>query len=269
MGCAARGRALAPHRRGSAVLGPCPLGVRRRGCLGVAPVVNQPVNWWRPAAVANAAELRAFASAGPAIIASRDDWRQSKTPHSGRRVRPGGRTRCSLPLPPGARSIADWRWVISRRLLVERFGAQHPQAVATIVTTARQPVRLDALIDQYEDIGEGLRSAGPDESWWTGVKRELGTLVTVHRADVPSVRPQARFDRAEERLRRGEVDGALAETMRLPGVARASDWIAQARRYVAVHRALDEIESPLRFFPLSPLRPPPSGPTARGRRAPG
>ncbi|MEO5641504.1 MAG: hypothetical protein ABIQ98_07025 [Sphingomicrobium sp.] len=128
-------------------------------------------------------------------------------------------------------------------LLVERFGAQHEQAVATIITSARQPVRLDELIDQYGRLGDDLRRAGPDESWWTGVRRELGSLVSVHRADVPSVRPQARFDRAEERLRRGEVDRALAETMRMPGVTRANDWVGEARRYVAVHRALDEIES--------------------------
>jgi hypothetical protein len=31
--------------------------------------------------------------------------------------------------------------------------------------------------------------------------------------------------------------------MRLPGAARANDWVAKARRYVAAHRALDEIES--------------------------
>jgi hypothetical protein len=147
-------------------------------------------------------------------------------------------------------------------LLVERFGAQHEQAVATIVTSARQPVRLDALIDQYEQLGPQMRSAGPDESWWTGVRRELGTLVSVHRADVPSVRPQARFDRAEERLRRGEVDGALAETMRLPGVARAGEWVAQARRYVAVHRALDEIESAALLPAVAPAAVAPPAPAS-------
>lgn len=128
-------------------------------------------------------------------------------------------------------------------LLVERFGAGHEQAVATIVTAARQPVRLDALIDQYDALGDALRQPGPEDSWWTGVRRELGSLVSIRRADMPSVRPQARFDRAEERLRRGEVDGALAETMRLPGVSRAEPWVASARRYIAAHRALDEIES--------------------------
>ena len=128
-------------------------------------------------------------------------------------------------------------------LLIERFGGGHEQAVATIVTAARQPVRLDQLVDSYGALGEPLRSAGSDESWWTGVQREMGTLVSIRRADSPSVRPQARYDRALARLQRGEVDGALAETMRLPGVARASDWVAQARRYIAVHRALDEVET--------------------------
>ena len=31
--------------------------------------------------------------------------------------------------------------------------------------------------------------------------------------------------------------------MRLPGAARAGDWIGKARRYIAAHRALDEVES--------------------------
>jgi hypothetical protein len=31
--------------------------------------------------------------------------------------------------------------------------------------------------------------------------------------------------------------------MRLPGAARAGDWVAKARRYIAAHRALDEVES--------------------------
>jgi len=45
------------------------------------------------------------------------------------------------------------------------------------------------------------------------------------------------------RLHSGDVDQALAETMRLPGAARAADWISRARRYVAAQRALDELES--------------------------
>jgi hypothetical protein len=128
-------------------------------------------------------------------------------------------------------------------LLVDRFGAQHRAAVATIITAAREPVRLNDLIDQYQGLGPMLRRGGPQDSWWTGFKRELGSLVEVHRAARPATNPEARYNRALQRLSAGDVDQALAETMRLPGASNASDWVAKARRYIASHRALDEIES--------------------------
>ena len=128
-------------------------------------------------------------------------------------------------------------------LLVERFGAQHQQAVATIVTVSHQPVRLNDLIAEYDALGPELRRGGPQDSWWTNFQRELGSLVEVHRADKPAVSAEARYNRAVQRLSSGDVDQALAETMRLPGAGRVGDWIAKARRYVAAHRALDEIES--------------------------
>ena len=128
-------------------------------------------------------------------------------------------------------------------LLVNRFGAQHPQAVATIITASHQPVRLNDLVAEYETLGPTLRTGGPQESWWTNFKRELGSLVEVHRADRPSASSDARYNRAMIRLSSGDVDQALAETMRLPGAAGASGWTTKARRYIAAHRALDEIES--------------------------
>ncbi|MES2137699.1 MAG: hypothetical protein V4502_11655 [Pseudomonadota bacterium] len=128
-------------------------------------------------------------------------------------------------------------------LLVDRFGAQHQQAVATIISASRQPVRLNDLIDQYETLGPELRRGGPQDSWWTNFKREAGSLIEVHSAARPAASADARYRRAEQRLSTGDVDQALAETMRLPGAARAPDWIAKARRYVASHRALDEVES--------------------------
>ena len=128
-------------------------------------------------------------------------------------------------------------------LLVARFGQQHQQAVATVITASHQPVRLDDLVTSYEALGPELRSGGPQESWWSSFRRELGSMIQVHRADRPSPSVDARFNRALQHLHSGEVDQALAETMRLPGAARASDWTAKARRYIAAHRALDEIES--------------------------
>ena len=128
-------------------------------------------------------------------------------------------------------------------LLVDRFGALHQQAVATVITASHQPVRLNDLIAEYETLGPELRRGGPQDNWWTNFKREFGSLVEVHRAGQPSVNADARYSRAMRRLSAGDVDQALAETMRLPGAANASAWVAKARRYIAAHRALDEIES--------------------------
>lgn len=128
-------------------------------------------------------------------------------------------------------------------LLVDRFGAQHQPAVATIITASHQPVRLQDLIDEYDALGPELRRGGPQDSWWTSFKREFGSLVEVHRAERPAVNVEARYTRAQRLLAAGDVDQALAETMRLPGAARVGDWTARARRYILAHRALDEIES--------------------------
>ena len=128
-------------------------------------------------------------------------------------------------------------------LLAERFGGQNPVAVATIITSSRTPVTLDQLTNDYGALEGELRRGAPDEGLWQGFKRELGSIVAVRRANAPSPKPEARYDRALARLEQGQVDVALAETMRLPGAARAGPWIARARRYVAAHRALDEVES--------------------------
>lgn len=128
-------------------------------------------------------------------------------------------------------------------LLVERFGAQHRAAVGTIITASHEPVRLDDLVAQYDSLEADLRRGGPQDSWWTNFRRGLGDLVQIHSADRPATNPEARYQRARQRLAAGDVEQALAETMRLPGAARAGDWIGKARRYIAAHRALDEIES--------------------------
>jgi hypothetical protein len=128
-------------------------------------------------------------------------------------------------------------------LLVDRFGAQQPKIVATVISAAREPVRRDQLIEEYEALGPELRGSGPSESWWAGFGREFGSLIEIRRADAPSTKPETRYRRAADRLETGDVEGALAETMRLPGAAAAGAWTAKARRYIAAHRALDELEA--------------------------
>jgi hypothetical protein len=139
-------------------------------------------------------------------------------------------------------------------LLVERFGAGHAAAVATIITASRTPATQAQLLADFDRIGGVLRGAGPDESWLIGARRELGSLLSIRRTDEPSVRPSARFDRARDRLESGEIDAALAETMRLPGAVRpeAQGWITRARQLIAVRRALDEVESAALVGPARP-----------------
>ena len=128
-------------------------------------------------------------------------------------------------------------------LLADRFGDTNPRAVAAIITASRDPVTLDQLIADYDQLGPALRRGAPDEGVWAGFRREMSSLVAVRRASTPSGKPQARYERAMAQLQNGRVDVALTETMRLPGAPRAQDWIAKARRYIFAHRALDDVES--------------------------
>ncbi len=50
-------------------------------------------------------------------------------------------------------------------LLVERFGANHHAAVATVVTASRNPVTQAELTADYDKLGPILRGIGPDEDW--------------------------------------------------------------------------------------------------------
>ena len=82
-------------------------------------------------------------------------------------------------------------------------------------------------------------AGGPD------FRRELGSLVEVHparagRRSMPDARYSAGAAAPGDRRCR---PGARRDHAPCPAPARASDWVGKARRYVAAHRALDEIES--------------------------
>jgi hypothetical protein len=144
-------------------------------------------------------------------------------------------------------------------LLRQRFGDTQRQAVATIITASRQPVTLEELQDGLREIGPQLTGAGPDQTWLSAFRAELGELVSIRREGTPSTIPAERLRRAERRLESAQVDVALAEVLRMPGREEATDWIAKARRYVSARRALDTIETAAL---LEPRLPPPNGAAA-------
>jgi hypothetical protein len=139
-------------------------------------------------------------------------------------------------------------------LLRQRFAETQPQAVATVLTAARQPVTLQELQDGLQDISPKLVGGGPEQSFWAALKTELGGLVSIRRADTPTTLPSERLRRATRRLEAGQVEVALAEVLRLPGRERAAEWIGKARRYVAARKALDLVESAALLEPRGPLR---------------
>jgi hypothetical protein len=224
--------------------------------LGIAPAVP-PAAVTRPTAVlaAPVAEAQAPVAASNDRVAELEQ-RLARVENATERAEGSAGRADALVVAFAARRAIDRGVALGylENLLGERFGPQHQAAVATIVTASRQPVRLNDLIDEYQALGPDLRRGGPQDSWWTNVKRQMGSLIEVHRADKPAANADARYARALQRLQTGDVDQALAETMRLPGAAAAGAWTSKARRYVAAHRALDEIESAA----LMPARPGPS-----------
>jgi hypothetical protein len=141
-------------------------------------------------------------------------------------------------------------------LLRQRFEQSDPEAVAMVLTSARQPVTLQTLQKEFQDLSPHLSGGGADQSWWGGFRSELAGLVTIRRAGTPSTHPGERLKRASRSLERGQVEVALLEVLRLPDYGRAESWITKARRYIAAHRALDRLESAALLEPHVPAPQP-------------
>jgi hypothetical protein len=128
-------------------------------------------------------------------------------------------------------------------MLRERFGGSDAASVVQIIAAAQHPVTLAQLQDGLQALRPQLVTHGPGQSVWQGFKEQLATLFVVRKADQPSNIPADRLSRAEHALELGQVDNAAAEVARMPGAARANDWLSEARRYVLARNALDRIET--------------------------
>jgi outer membrane murein-binding lipoprotein Lpp len=138
-------------------------------------------------------------------------------------------------------------------ILRDRFGGVEPQAVAMVISGSRTPVTIDQLRDQLDALSPKLTGASADEGWWDGFRRELGGLIVIRKADLPSAAPVDRLARARDNLAAGQVDAALAEVARLPARTAAQGWIVAARRYVQTRAALDRIETAALLRPATPV----------------
>ena len=152
--------------------------------------------------------------------------------------------------------------------LKSRFGNDQPNAVATLIEAARQPVTLDQLAGQLDALEPVLVQAPAQEGGWDKVKRELSGLFVIRHGDAPAPRPESRLDRARLLLRTGQFDAAIKEVQGLPGAAGASAWLGAAQRYAMAERALDVIESTALLDPARPSASPSPTATASPEAAP-
>lgn len=125
-----------------------------------------------------------------------------------------------------------------------RFGAAQPNAVATIIRASRNPVTMDQLRAQLDEIGPSLVSGrASNEGFWDALQREASELFVIEQEGTVSQTPTQRVQRARHYLEAGRVEAALTEIEQLPGRAKAASWITRARSYAEARRALDIIES--------------------------
>lgn len=124
-----------------------------------------------------------------------------------------------------------------------RFADAQPNAVEMLIGAAHAPVTLDQLYAQLEALAPKLAGAPASEDSWGRVKRELAGLFVIRQQSGASVRPEDRIASAKLLLTAGKTGEAIGEIERLPGASVAQPWIASARRYDAIQRALDLIET--------------------------
>lgn len=126
--------------------------------------------------------------------------------------------------------------------LKARFGADEPNAVATVIAAANAPVTLEDLREALDATAPKLTSGSTRGGVWPAIKREMSDLIVLRRETTPSPRPADRLGRARRMLEAGQVEGALAEVVRMPGALDATPWIDAARRYIEARRALNALE---------------------------
>jgi len=127
-----------------------------------------------------------------------------------------------------------------------RFGDAQPKAVTTIINASRRPVTLEELAAGLDEVGPALTTGSSGEGFWSDFKRELSELFVIRRQGSPSPAPQRRLVRAKRYVETGNVEAAIAEIEKLPGVGEDEEsmkWMERARRYNEARRALDVIET--------------------------
>jgi hypothetical protein len=144
--------------------------------------------------------------------------------------------------------------------LKRRFNAARPEAVQTVLESARRPVTLAGLAARLETLDAKLET-GAQASGWSRLRHELAGLFVIRREDTPRATPSQRIDRARLLLGEGQLEKAIAEVSHLPGGSGARDWVESAQRFARTRRALDLIEESALTPPVRQVIAPTPEPT--------
>ena len=126
---------------------------------------------------------------------------------------------------------------------MRQFGGTDANAVAAIIKGARAPVTLEQLEEGLNTARTGLMTAPADAGWFKRIWNDMGNLAVIKHEGEDRLSPDQRFDRASRALERDRVEVAIREVEALPGQADAKPWLARARNYVQVRKALDRLEA--------------------------
>ena len=130
-----------------------------------------------------------------------------------------------------------------RQQLQLRFGDALPNAVGIVIEAGADPVTLEQLQSEIDEIGDRLTVGGGKQALWPSIKREVSELFVLRREGTPSPAPSQRLLRARRFTEAGNIAAAIAEVEKLPNQEAAAPWLAQARRYAKARDALDRIEN--------------------------
>lgn len=123
-----------------------------------------------------------------------------------------------------------------------RFEDAQPNAVAAVFAAADDPVTLDDLTRRLDALAPRLGDTSASTSGWQRFRNELSSLFTIRREETASPRPTLRIERAQQFLQVGRIEPAIAEVSNLPNAEAASNWLADARRFLSAQRALERLE---------------------------
>ncbi len=150
---------------------------------------------------------------------------------------------------------------LANRLQVT-FGQSQPQALATIIAAARQPISNVKLLDGFDAITPQLLQ--PGGTAWDRGRYELANLFVIRRGDAPPSAMAMRIKRVREAIIAGDIDVAAKAVRAMPGADHARIWLLDANRAIAVDRAFDTLQQSAMTLASPPsvvTEPQPSSPS--------